>query len=661
MAGWARALRPGRTAAAPLPRTVIIGTAGHIDHGKTALVRALTGVDTDRLPQEKARGITIELGFASLPVADGSVLGFVDVPGHERLVRTMLAGAAGIDHALLVVAADDGPMPQTREHLAILQLLGVPAATVALTKRDRVDASRLEAVAREMQALLTDTPLAGAPVLPVSSTTGEGLDALREHLVAARAASIRAAPGGLFRLAVDRAFTLPGIGMVLAGTAFSGSVAAGDRLLLSPSGLELRVRGIQAHHRAVDQGCAGQRLALQVGGPDKAQVRRGDWLLAPALHAPSSRLDARLRVLEGLPRGVAHWTPVRLHLGADEVGARVLALEGRPVEPGSEAMVRLELERPVAALHGDRFVLRDPSALGTLGGGTVLDTQPPPTRRHRPQRLAALRAMAMADPAQALAAQLALQPPHGVDLRAFVRQRNLTAAEEAELLAAVPHRALPVAPTQRLFAPGQLEHAAAQLARHLEDFHRRWPDSPGLTQRQLLAQLRERPAAPVFAPLLQGLLRDGTLRRSGPYLSMAAHAPTLQGAEQQAWERLKPWLDDAGLHPPKLGELLQRDPRLRPELVLRTLQRLQRMGQVHAVGTDYFIPTEQLLALALAAKALADQDPQRRLNLRELRERVGVSRHLCVPLVEFFDQIGLTARDAVGRHFRRDPREVFEA
>jgi selenocysteine-specific elongation factor len=639
---------------------VIIGTAGHIDHGKTALVRALTGIDTDRLPQEKARGITIELGFASLPLADGSVLGFVDVPGHERLVRTMLAGAAGIDHALLVVAADDGPMPQTREHLAILQLLGVPGATVALTKRDRVDAGRLQAVAHEVRALLAGTPLADAPVLPVSSTTGTGLDALRERLAAACRARTRAAPDGLFRLAVDRVFTLAGIGTVLAGTASTGRVAPGDRLLLSPSGLELRVRGVQVHHREVDEGRAGQRLALQVGGLDKAQARRGDWLLAPALHAPTGRLDARLRVLDGLPRGVAHWTPVRLHLGADEVGARVLALEGRPVEPGGEAMVRLELERPLAALHGDRFVLRDPSALGTLGGGTVLDTQPPPTRRHRLQRLAALRAMALPDPAQALAALLALQPPHGVDWRTFAQQRNLAPAREAGVLQAVPHRALPEAQGQRLFAPGQLEGAATQLAAHLEGFHRRSPDSPGLTQRQLLAQLRERPAAPAFAQLLQSLVREGTLRRNGPHLALAAHAPTLQGAEQQAWERLKPWLEEAGMHPPKLGELLQRDPRLRPDLVLRTLQRLQRMGQVHAVGADYFIPTAQLLALALAAKALADQDPQRRLNLRELRERVGISRHLCVPLVEFFDQIGLTSRDAVGRHFRRDPRQVFE-
>lgn len=651
---------PGHRAGAPPPPTVIIGTAGHIDHGKTALVRALTGIDTDRLAQEKARGITIELGFASLPLADGAVLGFVDVPGHERLVRTMLAGAAGIDHALLVIAADDGPMPQTHEHLAILQLLGVPAATVALTKHDRVDDRRLQAVTQEVRALLAPTPLAGAPVMPVSSTTGHGVEALRECLVAARQVRDRAAADGLFRLAVDRAFTLPGIGTVLAGTAFSGRVAAGDRLRLSPCGLELRVRGIQAHHRTVDEGHAGQRLALQVGGLDKAQVRRGDWLLAPALHAPTDRLDVRLRVLEGLPRGVAHWTPVRLHLGADEVGARVLALEGRPVEPGAEAMVRLELERPVAALHGDRFVLRDPSALGTLGGGTVLDTQPPPTRRHRAERLATLRAMALPDPAQALAAQLALQPPHGVDWQAFARQRNLTAARQAEVLAGVPHRPLHDAPGPRLFAPGQLERSGAQLTGHLEAWHRQSPDSPGLTQRQLLAQLRERPAAPVFPLLLQSLLRDGTLQRSGPHLALAAHAPRLQGAEQQVWERLKPWLDEAGLHPPKLGDLLQRDPRLRPELVLRTLQRLQRMGQVHAVGTDYFVPTAQLLALALAAQALADQDPQRRLNLRELRERVGVSRHLCVPLVEFFDQIGLTSRDAVGRRFRRDPRQVFE-
>jgi selenocysteine-specific elongation factor len=648
----------------PQPREgleLIIGTAGHIDHGKTSLVKALTGVDADRLKEEKERGITVDLGFAYQTLADGDVLGFVDVPGHEKLVRNMLAGATGIDHVMLVVAADDGPMPQTREHLAILQLLGLGQGVVALSKCDLVSEARIAEVSAEIRALLAGTGLADPPILPVSSVTGQGIAALQAQLESARATLKPHPTGGHFRLAVDRSFTLPGIGTVVTGTAVSGRVALGDRLLVSPRGLELRVRGIHAQNRQAAQGQAGQRLALNVAGVEKAQVQRGDWIVAEALHAPTQRLDARLQVLASEAKALAHWTPVHLHLGAEDVTARVVLLEGTPIAPGHGALVQLDLDRPIGALRGDRFILRDQSALRTIAGGAVIDIFAPPMRRRKAQRLAALAALERETPAEALAASLALEPPHGVDQRQFTTLWNLRAEDTAALLAAVPHRTMVDGTLTLLFAPGQLERYAARVIEVLAAFHRRSPDSPGLTQEQLQRQVREKPGGAVFALLLQSLVKDGSLRRSGPHLALAGHEVTLQGAEKQIWERLKPWLDEGGIHPPKLSEMLERDRSLRKDQVMRTLQRLQRMGKVHAVGAEYFIQTPHLLSLALKAQALAEADANKRLNVRELRDSVGVSRHLSVPLVEFFDQIGLTARDALGRHFKRDPRKMFES
>jgi selenocysteine-specific elongation factor len=638
---------------------VIIGTAGHIDHGKTSLVKALTGVDADRLKEEKERGITVDLGFAYLSDDSGSTLGFVDVPGHEKLVRNMLAGATGIDHVLLVVAADDGPMPQTREHLAILQLLGLNQGAVVLSKSDLVTADRLSQVEAELRPLLVGAGLAQAPVIPVSSVTGQGLDALRSHLSQASQQQARRSTSGQFRLAVDRSFTLTGAGTVVTGTAVSGRVAVGDTLWVSPSGREVRVRGIHAQNKSAATGECGQRLALNVTGVDKADVRRGDWLLAKELHAPTAKLDARINLLPGEAKELRHRTPVHLHLGAEDVMARVMLLEDHAIAPGAQALVQIELDRPIGALHGDSFILRDQSALRTIGGGRVLDIFPPPSRRRRSERLAALKALEAPDAAAALQAMLSLEPSYGVLQRQWAVLWNLNGGEWASVLAAVPHRALVDGSETLLFAPGQLERYARSVTEHLEAYHRKAVDSPGPTQEQLQRQVKGKPGVSVFLRLLESLVKDGSLRRSGPHLAMAGHEVTLQGVEKQIWERLKPWLDEGGIHPPKLSDMMERDRTLRKDQVTRTLQRLQRMGKVHAVGAEYVVQTQHMLELTLRCQALAQKDANHRLNMREMREELGISRHLSVPLVEYFDQIGLTARDALGRHFKRDPQKMF--
>jgi selenocysteine-specific elongation factor len=653
-----------RASSAPLDfRNVIIGTAGHIDHGKTSLVKALTGVDADRLAEEKARGITIDLGFAYQAAGDGGVLGFVDVPGHEKLVRTMLAGATGIDHVMFVVAADDGPMPQTREHLAILDLLGLSRGVVALTKTDLVSAERTAQASAEVRALLAGTGLANADVLPLSCVTGQGLDALRAHLDAARIALPAARTAGHFRLAVDRSFSLAGIGTVVTGTAVAGRVAVGDKLIVSPSGKPVRVRALHAHNAPAEQGQAGQRLALNLAGVDKHEVARGDWIVAEPAHAPTQRFDARIRVLAGEAQPLAQWTPLHLHLGAADVLARVVLLEGQPIEPGGAGWVQLELDRPIGALRGDRFILRDQSAQRTVGGGVVADAFAPPTRRRKRERLAVLTALDRGPPAEALVAWLTNEPPEGVNLGRFITQCNLSDEDARALSAAVPHRAVPDGENTLAFAPGQLEKLASRLAERLNTHHKRAPDSPGLTLEALHRTLDvgAKPSARLFALLIHALTQPGqALERSGPFVRLAGHEASLQGADLKLWQRLQPWLAEGGwAHPPKLSDMLARDRALPREAVTRLLRKAARLGKVYAVGAEYFVLAEHMHELAARSAALAGADAHRRLNVKELRETTGISRHLSIPLVEFFDHIGFTKRDPMGRKIRRDAEQMF--
>ena len=361
----------------PADQPLTLGTAGHIDHGKTSLVAALTGVDTDRLPQEKARGISIELGYAPLELPSGRRLSVVDVPGHERFVRTMVAGATGIDMFLLVVAADDGVMPQTREHLAILELLGVPAGVVALTKRDLADDELAELARLSVDELLADGPYAGSAVVEVSSRTGAGIDDLRLALDRLAGDARSRAPGADVRLPIDRAFSLRGIGTVVTGTLWTGTVRVGDRLAIEPGGREVRVRSVQVHDQAVDEAAAGQRVALALVGVERTQVKRGDTAASPGTLPRSFRLDCRLRMLPSAGRGLRNGDVVTVHHGTAEAPARVALREGSEVPPGGDADVQLRLRRRVSAAVGDHLIVRLTSPQVTVAGATVTDPAPP--------------------------------------------------------------------------------------------------------------------------------------------------------------------------------------------------------------------------------------------------------------------------------------------
>ena len=465
---------------------MILATAGHIDHGKTALVRALTGVDADRLPEEKRRGLTIDLGFAYTTLPDGTELGFVDVPGHERFLPNMLAGVLSIDRVLLIVAADDGPKPQTLEHLEILDLIGVPEVTGVVTKNDRVDAARRDAVVAEVASLLAASGFAAAPILAVSSRTGDGIAALAAHLSerAALADHARAAkpPEGGFRLPIDRVFTLPGIGTVATGTAANGSVARGDRLVLSPRGIEVRVRGVHAHNRPVKSASAGDRCALNIAGnfPDGAEPGRGDWLVAPELHAPTGRIDVALRVSRAAPARLRSGLPVHVHLGTEDRVARVAVLGQSVLAPGEEGFVQLDLDRPIGALWGDRLVLRDHAALRTLAGGRVVDPFPPRRGRARPERLATLGALRESDPGTALEQLLRLNG--AAALAPFALARNLTLAEATELITAGGFGSLGEARDPYAATEAHLADLAGRFAATLAELHRAEPDALGVAR-----------------------------------------------------------------------------------------------------------------------------------------------------------------------------------
>ena len=624
---------------------MIVGTAGHIDHGKTQLVGALTGVDTDRLKEEKARGISIDLGFAYLPTPAGNLIGFVDVPGHEGFVHNMLAGAAGIDFVLLVVAADDGIMPQTREHLAILDILGVDRGIVVISKADLVSAERLAAVKSEMANVLAGTALAGAEMVAVSSTTGDGVDALREMLFAAAISFDGRPSGGRFRLAVDRCFTLPGVGTVVTGTVRLGRVAIGDRVVTSPPGREARIRSIHAQDRPVEIGRAGDRCALNLAGEgiSREAVGRGDFVLDPVLHAPTDRIDAMLRLLPSEKKPARQWTPVRLHHAASEVGARIVPLGDEPIRPGEEAPVQLVLEKPIAATVGDRFVLRDTSARRTMGGGFFLDLRAPQRRRRTPERLSQLQAHAISDPQAALTALLD-RAPFFVDLDVFARDRGLTDEERETVIAEAGNVQLTAPKVSLGLSRSHWAKLKQDIAATLTRFHAENPNRQGMDAEKLRLGLKPRLPAPAFGALLRVLARDGDVSLEGAQVRVAGHAVSLPPQDESLWKKIYPLIaGDSRFAPPRVRDIAKSVST--PEANVRRIMKLGvQMGRVSEVARDEFLTYPAIVEIIEVIGAMAGPDAKTEFTAAEFRDRLGVGRNVAIRILEYFDRQGLTAR-----------------
>jgi selenocysteine-specific elongation factor len=688
---------------------MIVGTAGHVDHGKTTLVRALTGVDTDRLKEEKARGISIELGYAYVPFSarqaesaqgaagEAGVLGIIDVPGHEKFVHTMAAGASGIDHVLLVVAADDGVMPQTREHLAIVELFGISQGTVALTKIDRVDAARIAAVRAEVGTLLTASPLRGAPIFetavapaagsgdaPHGAQAQRGIDALRQHLIARARLWQQRRSDGLFRLAVDRVFTLAGHGTVVTGTVFGGRVAVGDTPTHSATGRSVRVRSLHAQNRAAGIGTAGQRVALNLAGIERNEIARGDWIADARVLQPTQRVDVRVRRLADVASAapLSAWTPLHVHLGAAHRQAHAVPLQGDCVAPGAEARVQLVFDKPVFVVPGDRLILRNAQATHTVGGGVVLDSLAPERQRRsaaRTQWLDAMETLVVDGDARPVLAIAPAGLTRSSLARLLGRWPELGwAGDEALAFAlgkgassgagiAASGTAVDTAGDMLWLAPAAWAAVRARILGTLERHHARAPDEPGLNSARLerMVLAAQGGAQATFArPHPQGwqawidrLLAEGTLERTGHWLHRPGHRVALNEAERALAGRLLVLLQAGGYDPPWVRDLA-RDTHVSEGAMRDLLRKQARSGALYQVVKDLFYPAERVAELARIFAALADpakyvpevaEQPRRSLppgvvEARAFRDAVQVGRKRAIQILEFFDRIGYTRR-----------------
>jgi selenocysteine-specific elongation factor len=607
-------------------RKRVIGTAGHIDHGKTSLVRALTGIDTDRLPEEKKRGITIDLGFAPMRLGDGEVLGVVDVPGHEAFVRTMLAGATGIDIALLVIAADEGPMPQTLEHLAILELLEVREVVVALTKADLVDQEWLALVTQEVKDLLEDRLFGECLVFPTSVMTGDGIGELREHLrgCAVTGLSVIRAPDDLFRMPVDRVFSVKGTGTVVTGTVWSGALARDEIVRILPQGKSARVRSLQNHGAGVERIEPGTRAAVALAGVDVSDIERGATLVTHPAWQPTQVLRANVTLLEGAPT-LRPRTRVRFHLATSDVGARVVAA-GAPLEAGQARPVKIILDAPAVARAGDRFVLRSASPLATIGGGVVTDPFAP--RRGKPF------------PAYYM---------EGEDRLAwYAAEAGLHGVPEATLPVRGSGPPRPDHTSKSLtrigdswYATDALDVARTKLLSAVRAFHGEKPLEPGVPREDIRSRLGVEAA--LFDQVVSELVARKKLEAAGALLRLPGRAAELTAAQQKMADQILAELTAAGREPPSVGELEQR----LGQQVMSVLRHLERQKRVVQVEEGRYYAPEAVRELL--GRLEAGMSGKGEVAPTDLKEVLGFSRKYLIPFLEYCDKRGYTQRRGNGR------------
>ncbi|MGI9860660.1 selenocysteine-specific translation elongation factor [Moorella naiadis] len=621
---------------------IIVGTAGHVDHGKTVLVKALTGVDTDRLKEEKERGISIELGFAPLTLPSGRQLGLVDVPGHERFIRQMLAGVGGMDLVMLVVAADEGVMPQTREHLAIIDLLRVKKGIIVITKIDLVEAEWLELVRDEVRQAVKGTVLADAPLVTVSAFTGEGIAELRQQLDALAAVTPPRPAAGQVRLPIDRVFSVTGFGTVVTGTLWSGSISVGDELEIQPEGLKTRARNLQVHGLTVKEARAGQRVAVNLAGIETEAIHRGSSLLTPNFLKPTLRLDAGFKLLAEA-RPLANRSRVHFYLGTSEALGRVVLLDRDELTGGQEALVQLLMEEPVVANREDRFILRSYSPMDTIGGGLILDPLPPRHRRFQAGVLASLQRRLEGSPEKILA-QVVLEHRDGLEWREAAARASLSLEETRSLLQdmATAGQVVLLAGDNDFYVvdAGRYQEWWQNVARTLEDFHRRYPLRSGLTREELRSRHFSALPARVFQALLENWEREGRIQLAANTVSLAGFTPRISAEQQQLARSLEEKYRTSGWQPPTCKELLEAY-QLPPAELEELLHYLVRQGVLVKINEEFYWYREALETAREAMKKLGTNGP---FGLAEARDALGSSRKYVLPLLEYLDQVRFTRR-----------------
>ncbi|MGD9562819.1 MAG: selenocysteine-specific translation elongation factor [Pyrinomonadaceae bacterium] len=629
---------------------IIVGTAGHIDHGKTTLIKALTGIDTDRLPEEKKRGITIDLGFAELDLGEHRI-GFVDVPGHERFVRNMLAGASGIDLVLLVIAADEGVMPQTREHFDICRLLGVRNGLVVLSRKDRADQELLDLVRLEAAELAEGSFLEGSPVIAVSAVTGDGLEELRRAIAETANAVEARRDDQVMRLPIDRSFVMKGFGTVVTGTLASGEIHEDDEIELMPARRKVRVRGLQTHGRKTRAAIAGQRVAVNLAGIDHQMAVRGMTLCTSRALEPVQIFDARVEVLRSAPRPLRSRQRVRVHVGTAEVLARVHVLNAEnEIVPGSSDLAQFRLEMPIAAVMGETFIVRSYSPQTTIAGGRVIDPAPAKHRGHdTPTARRFLTKLIDAERVHEEVLHLLVRAGgvRGADLQGLQSRTGWHASAITAALASSSAKGSIVEAGGQWIDPtvfSELKHAAlAAVAEH----HKREPLSKGVPRDILKEKVSGKVSADVFSNVLAALERDRKIVAEQEFFRSAAHSQKLTADEMAFLAGVKTELAAAGLAPPKIDDVIAKivaQMKIPLNHAHKLITASANNGELVKVSGDFYFERSSIDALIDDLRAHASSLPDRLIDVPTFKERAGVSRKFAIPLLEYFDRVGVTKR-----------------
>ncbi len=621
----------------------IVGTAGHIDHGKTSLVKVLTGQDTDRLKEEKERGISIDLGFAHLDLPDGTQAGVIDVPGHERFVRNMLAGAHGIDFVLFTVAADDGVMPQTEEHFDIVRLLGVTQGLFVITKADLATPARIREVEEEIEMLASGTPFEGAPMLPFSAITREGLPALQAAIVAGLARCAKTEPEAYFRMPVDRAFTLQGHGLVVTGTAHTGKVKVGEHLICLPGGERFRVRSIQVHGQTLENAGWGQRVALNLVGSEAASVKRGQVVCHEKLARTSQRYDAHVEIPRAGARGLRSHQRVRVHLGTAEITAKLVFLQGKDkVESNQSAYCQITLDEPALVMRGDRFILRDEVARRTLGGGIVLH---PWATRHKQREeggLAKLEALRGGDFAALVDLLLTESESPSLPLDSICQFFNLTANDAAVRLSKIKSAQKLNLEGEQLFVSQLRWQSLGEAAiRLVGQFHKAQPLGAGMDLEDLRAKLRAGLTPAVYRYLIDQRVAAKVLAREGNLVRLPGHSVNVGGAEKALMDKVLGILAADEMAPPDLAAIEKLTEAPKPRLI-EALKLLERQGDVVRVGSELCFKASAVDKVRAALREHLIQHST--ITAAGFRDLIGSTRKYVIPFLEYFDRTGFTIR-----------------
>jgi len=630
-------------------REIILGTAGHVDHGKTSLIRALTGIETDRLKEEKERGITIELGFAYLDLPCGHRIGIVDVPGHEKFIRNMVAGAAGMDLVAFVIAADEGIMPQTVEHFEICRLLGVRDGLIVLTKKDTVDEEWLDMVTEEVRDFFSGSFLAEAPIIPVNSISGEGIDEIVRLLDAKVKAIDFQEEFGPFRMAVDRVFSMKGFGTVITGTSLSGRIETGAEVMFYPGGLTAKIRGIQVHGRDVDLVEAGHRTAINLQGIEKDQINRGDMAATPGSMHASTLLDAEFHCLRTTHKELKNRTQVRVHLGTREIVGRILLLETETIAPGETSRIQLLLQEPAAVWPGDHYVIRSYSPITTIGGGIILNNASRKRKRALERDRAANRAhfaaLAAADSEQRLLLLVEECGAKGITADQLAARTGVFSKKlKKQLQHPISTGALLVidSESQRLLAAPVAEEVNRRMVGLLTEFHRANPLKSGLAKEELRSQLRPPVDQKVVQVLLANLVRKGVIEQAGAEIRISGHTVTLQVDEQEMERKIGALYREAGLTPPNLKEVLAAFGQFPEKQIRQVIELLVGKGELIKINESLCFHAPAIHALQEKVVTYIRREGE--IDAQRFKDLTSLTRKFSIPLLEYFDKIKLTIR-----------------